>query len=77
MPPRADDVAAGPSQVTVHLRDMEPTLGLIAACSRLCAHLTPAAYEAMGEGALGALQQVQAILWRLEHARVEPVAKGE
>ncbi|MFC9973545.1 hypothetical protein ACFVH6_21890 [Spirillospora sp. NPDC127200] len=61
----------------MHLRDLEPVAGLVAASSRLCAHLTRPAYEAMGEDALGALRDVQAILWRLEHAHVEPAAKGE
>jgi hypothetical protein len=68
---RAEDGQA-PGQVTVRLPDLEPFAGLIAATSRFCAYLTPAAYEAMPEKATDALEQVQAIMWRLEHAQPEP-----
>lgn len=72
---RPEDVAAqAGGQVTVRLPDLEPVAGLVAAVSRFCAHMTPAAYEAMPEKAADALGQVQAILWRLEHSRPEPEA---
>jgi hypothetical protein len=74
---RPEDQAARPASVTVRLPDLEPIAGLVAATARFCAHLTPAAYEAMGEKASDALGQVQAILWRLEHARPEPDPPGK
>lgn len=69
---RPEDLSAAPGSVTVRLPDLEPITGLVAAVSRFCAHMTPAAYEAMPEKAADALGQVQAILWRLEHSRPEP-----
>lgn len=76
MPPRAEDLqdaaAQGPASVTVQLPDLEPVMGLVAACTRLSLHLTQGALDAMPEGAQDALTAIQAILWRLEHTRVEP-----
>lgn len=76
MPPRPEDVqdaqAQGPQSVTVRLPDLEPIMGLVAACTRLSLHLNQAALDAMPEGAQDALAKIQGILWRLEHTRVEP-----
>lgn len=74
MPARPEDAAVhgGAAQVSVQLVDVEPVMGLVAATARFCVHLTPAAIEAMPEGAVHALSDVQAILWRLEHSRPEP-----
>jgi hypothetical protein len=74
-PPGAPAVA----EVTVHLPDLEPVLGLVSACARLSLHLSPTAVEAMSEGAMQAFTQIQSILWRLEHAPVEdpPARAGD
>lgn len=62
----------GGGEVTVRLPDLEPVMGLVAACTRLSLHISQAAIEAMPDGAQDALSQIQSILWRLEHARTEP-----
>jgi len=67
--PEAD---AAPGQVTVRLPDLEPIAGLVAATARFCANLTPESAQMLSEPALNALSDMQAILWRLEHARPEP-----
>jgi hypothetical protein len=75
MPPRPEDAAAfgGPAEVHVRLVDLEPVMGLVAAIARFCAALTPAVYEALAqsEQAVGALSDVQALLWRMEHSGPE------
>lgn len=63
--------AGGAQSVTVRLVDLEPVAGLIAAAGRFCAHLDAKAYEALPQPATDALGQIQAILWRLEHAKPE------
>lgn len=60
------------AEVTVHLPDMEPVMGLVAACARFSVHINAEAIEAMPEAAVEALSQIHSILWRLEHSRVEP-----
>jgi hypothetical protein len=78
MPPRDEDLArTGVGSVTVHLKDIEPFAGLVAVCARFNTHLTPAAYDAMTDGATMALNQMQAILWRLEHSSPEPDPPSE
>ena len=67
----AVDGVPQPTSVTVHLPDLEPVLGLVAACSRLCMALGPEAVAAMGDHGQDALAQIQSILWRLEHAHPE------
>lgn len=73
-PPPGYEQVAQPTSVTVHLTDIEPFAGLVAACARFSSHLayTPGVYAAMNEGATGALTQIQAILYRLEHSSPEP-----
>lgn len=68
---RPEDSAAAPGTVTVHLPDLEPIGGLVAACARLSVCLTPEAIAGMPELAVEALAQIQSILWRLEHSRPE------
>ena len=68
---RPEDAAQAPGSVTVRLPDLEPVAGLVAATARFCAHLTPAAIEAMPDRARDALSQMQSILWRLEHSQPE------
>lgn len=74
MPPPED--APRPASVTVHLPELEPVLGLVAACMRLCMSLTPEVNEVMPDAAQDALTQIQSILWRVEHAQVERVPDG-
>ena len=73
-PPPGHEQPAQPTSVTVHLPHLEPCMGLAAACARFSAHLayTPAAYEAMNDGATIALTEIQAILWRLANSSPEP-----
>lgn len=75
MPPRDEDLArTGVGSVTVSLPDLEPCMGLAAACARFSAHLayTPEVYAAMNDGATRALTEIQAILYRLAHSSPEP-----
>lgn len=73
----APGTGKGSSSVTVHVTDLEPVLGLVAAVARYCAHLTPPAYEAMTDGATAALTEIQAILWRLKISIPEPDPQSE
>jgi hypothetical protein len=70
--PPGHEQPAQATSVTVHHADVEPFAGLAAVCARFNTHLTPAAYEAMTDGATMALNQMQAILWRLEYSCPEP-----
>lgn len=60
-----------PSSVAVQLVDLEPVAGLVSAVTRFSVCLTREAIEAMSDDAKDALSDIQAILWRLEHARPE------
>jgi hypothetical protein len=64
--------AAGPVSVTVHLPDVEPVLGLMAAVARFCSTMTAEAVIALPDPAARALSQVQSIMWGLEHSKPEP-----
>lgn len=66
----AQESAAGKS-ISVHLRDVEPVLGLSAAVARFCDQLTPDVYAALSPAATETLSIIQGIMWRLEHANVE------
>ena len=77
MPPPPDELLlAQGTSVTVHLPDLEPCLGLVAACMRLACSMTSEAVAAMPDPAQQAFSQIQAILWRLEHAQVEAQPDG-
>jgi hypothetical protein len=65
------ELSQSPASVTVRLPDLEPVLGLVAAVSRFCDHLDPAAISAMPDGAARALSQIQSIMWGLEHSKPE------
>jgi hypothetical protein len=56
---------------TVWISDLEPVLGLIAALGRFNSALTREALAALPATAVEALSDIQGIMWRLEHARVD------
>lgn len=76
---RPEDVEsqeAGGRTATVWLSDLEPVLGLTTALGRFNSALTQEALAVMSPAAIEALSDIQGILWRLEHARVDMPPEG-
>lgn len=57
--------------ISVHLVDVEPVMGLVAAVSSFCALMTPEQYKVLTPEQTDALGTAQALLWRMEHSRPE------
>jgi hypothetical protein len=75
MAPRPEELSSV-AEVTVHLVDMEPVAGLVAAVARFCAHLDEETIKIMPVTAVEALSAIQTIMWNLEHSRPETVTHG-
>lgn len=76
-PEDVEEMQGGESKTaTVWLSDLEPVLGLTAATARFCQALTPDVYAVLSQEATEALSTVQAVMWRIEHAKPDVPKDG-